>query len=315
MSERREQIADVLRRRVLRGLHAGALRPGDRLPSARELEPDFDADHRVVLAAYRQLAGEGLVELRQRGGIYVGGHVSDGSIPAPPEAWLIDVFAQGIAREVPLPELYEWLRRAAATVHLRAAVVASTTDQATGIARELRDDYGIDSVLVDPAMLTAAAGPIGAAPDTPVDVRHADLLVTTEAHADRARAFAGALGKTCVVAAIRPDVVGAEWRLLLKRPVYVLVADPRFVDALRHFFDGTAGAENLRPLVVGRDDLGVIPPGAPTYVTRSAREALGDTPIVGQVLPTARLFSADAARELISFVVRANLDALTARRR
>jgi len=314
VSERREEIADVLRQRVLRGLHAGALRPGDRLPSARELERDFDADHRVVLAAYRQLAAEGLVELRQRGGIYVASQPSDGAVPAPPETWLVDVVAQGVAREVPLPELHEWLRRATGTVRLRAAVVASTADQATGIERELCDDYGIDSVRVDPATLHGA-GSTGAAPEAPASVRHADLLVTTQAHAERVEALAGSLGKPCVVTTIRPDLVGAEWRLLLKRPVYVLVADARFLETLRHFFAETPGAENLRPLVVGRDDLAVVPEGAPVYVTRSAREALGDTPIRGQVLPTARVFSAEAARALITFVVRANLDAITARRR
>lgn len=308
-------MVETLRRRVLRGVHAGALSPGDRLPSARELERDFDTDHRVILAAYRQLATEGLVELRQRGGIYVAGRASDGSVPAPPEGWLIELFAQGVAREVPLPELHEWLRRAAGTVRLRAAVVASTADQSTGLARELRDDYGIDSVLVDPSVLADAARAPGGAGDAPSEVRHADLLVTTEAHAERVGALAAALGKPCVATMVRPDLIGAEWRLLLKRPVYVLVADAHFVDALRKFFADTPGAENLRPLVVGRDDLDVIPEDAPTYVTRSARDALGDTPIRGQILPTARVFSADAARQLITFVVRTNLDALTARRR
>ena len=67
----REGIAEVLRGRILRGLHSRSLASGDRLPSARELGAEFDIDHRVVLAAYRELASEGLIELRQRGGIYV----------------------------------------------------------------------------------------------------------------------------------------------------------------------------------------------------------------------------------------------------
>ena len=69
--ERRLEIADLLRRRVKLGLHAGSLTPGDRLPSTRELAADFRVDHRVVVGAYHQLVAEGLVEMRPRGGIYV----------------------------------------------------------------------------------------------------------------------------------------------------------------------------------------------------------------------------------------------------
>ncbi len=71
MPEPLNVIADTLRGRILRGLQAGTLRNGDRLPSARDLAGEFEVDHRAILAAYRELAAEGLVELRQRGGIYV----------------------------------------------------------------------------------------------------------------------------------------------------------------------------------------------------------------------------------------------------
>ena len=38
---------------------------------------EFGVDHRLILAAYKQLAAEGLVEVRERGGVYVSGaHVS-----------------------------------------------------------------------------------------------------------------------------------------------------------------------------------------------------------------------------------------------
>ena len=307
VTARRDEIVDVLRQRVLRGRHAGALHPGDRLPSARELERDFEIDHRVILTAYRQLADEGLVELRQRGGIYVAGDRAAGAMPMPPEGWLIDVLLQGIAREVPVADLAEWLRRAVGTLHLRTAVVASTADQGAGIVRELRDEYGVDGVVVDPAELDGEA--------VPPAVRHADLLVTTPSHATQTQPVAAALDLPCIVVTVRPDLVGSEWRLLLRRPVYVVVADGRFVELLRGYFADTPGAENLRPLVVGRDDLGAIPPDAPTYTTRAALDALGDTPVAGRQLPAARIFSAESARELVTVIVRRNLDALAARRR
>jgi hypothetical protein len=119
-----------------------------------------------------------------------------------------------------------------------------------------------------------------------------------------------------VIADVRPDLLGGEWRMLLRQPVYVVVNDERFVLILEKFFEGIPGAaDNLRIMVVGRDDVGAIPATAPVYVTRSATEALGGAPIGGRIIPSARVFSAAAARDLVSYIVRANLDALSARTR
>jgi DNA-binding transcriptional regulator YhcF (GntR family) len=309
MSERRAEIADVLRRRVLRGLHAGALRAGDRLPSARELEAEFDTDHRIVLAAYRELVDEGLVELRPRGGIYVAANraVASGA-PLPPESWLVDVLTQGIAREIPLTELHEWLRHSVESLRLRAAVIQSTPDQIAGLCRELQDDYGLEAEGVDATRLSDSG-------DLPIEIRYADLLVTTEGHRDLVEPIAKRLGKELIVTDLRPDLIGGDWRMLLRKPIYVVAEDPRFIELVRGYFADTPGAENLRFLIAGRDDLSVIPDGAPTYVTRSAREHLGDTPIRGRILPTARAFSAATSREIIRCIVRRNLDVIAARAR
>ena len=52
---------------------------------------------------------------------------------------------------------------------------------------------------------------------------------------------------------------------------------------------------------------------ATVYVTRAASDALAGEPIGGRIVPSARVFSVDAARDLVSFIVRANVDALAAR--
>lgn len=306
MSERVDVI-EVMRQRLHRALHAGAIRPGDRLPSTRELAAEFREDHRVILAAYRALADEGLVELRPRGGAYATtGGPESGALPLPAEGWLAGMLSGAVARGIPMPELHDWLRRAVSTLRLRAAVIATTPDQIDGIRRELLDDYGIESDGVPIAELERAER---------AALRHVDLLVTTPAHESVVTAVAARLKKPHVVANVRPDLIGGEWRLLLRQPVYVIVRDARFAEMLTRFFAGTPGRENLRILVVGRDDPGVIPDGAPTYVTRSARDALGDVRIRGSILPAARVFSADASRALVTFVVRANLEAMSARLR
>lgn len=306
MSERVDVI-EVMRQRLHRALHAGAIRPGDRLPSTRELAAEFHEDHRVILAAYRALADEGLVELRPRGGAYAtAGGGENGALPLPAEGWLVGMLSGAVARGIPMPELHDWLRRAVSTLRLRAAVIATTPDQVDGIRRELLDDYGIESEGIPADELERAERST---------LRHVDLLVTTTAHETPVTALADRLRKPHVVASVRPDLIGGEWRLLLRQPVYVIVRDERFAAMLTRFFAGTPGQENLRILVVGRDDLRVVPDGAPTYVTRSAREALGDAQIRGSILPAARVFSADASRALVTFVVRANLEAMSARLR
>ncbi len=50
---------------------SGTLRPGDRLPSVRELARQFPANQNTVLKAYELLTHEGLLDRRQGDGTYV----------------------------------------------------------------------------------------------------------------------------------------------------------------------------------------------------------------------------------------------------
>lgn len=97
--------------------------------------------------------------------------------------------------------------------------------------------------------------------------------------------------------------------MLLRQPVWAVVATAEFGQLLRKFFADVRGIENLRILVLGKDDLSQIPLGAPTYVTHRVREALGVTPIRGRILPPARTISSDSARKLFDFIVRKNYQA------
>ena len=305
----REALAELLRGRILRGLHARALASGDRLPSARDLGVEFDTDHRIVLAAYRELAAEGLVELRQRGGIYVAPR-DDALIPTPGIDWMIETLIQGLGREVPIVEFHEWFRRSVETLRIRAVVVQGSRDQIAGMCRELADDYGLEASGLDAAELADPS------PSTIADLRRIDLLVTTPGYESLVRRTAERVGVPVVIADVRPDLLGGEWRMLLRQPVFVVVSDERFVTVLKSFFGGVgSAAQNLRIMVVGRDDVAGIPPDAPVYVTRAASDSLAGASIGGRIVPSARVFSAQAARELVGFIVRANLDALAARPR
>jgi DNA-binding transcriptional regulator YhcF (GntR family) len=297
-------VVEVLRGRVLRGLHAGTIAFGDRLPSTRDLASEFAVDHRLILAAYKQLAAEGLVEVRERGGVYVSGaHVTTTDAATLPVKWFADVFAEGFAREIPASELLEWLRRSVETLRLRAVVISSTIDQVTGLARELHHDFGliaegvVAEALTDPALESAA-------------LRRADVLIATSAHVDAARAIGAQLHKPVLGIEVRPDLVAGEWAMLLRQPVWAVVATRAFGEMLRAFFKDVRGAENLHVLVFGEDDLSVIPDGAPTYVTHRVREALSPGVVRGRILPAARTIATDSARAIFEFIVRSNLRAL-----
>lgn len=62
-----EQIAASVRGDVL----AGGLRPGDRLPSAREVADAVDVNVHTALRAYQELRSEGLIDLRRGRGAVI----------------------------------------------------------------------------------------------------------------------------------------------------------------------------------------------------------------------------------------------------
>jgi len=298
----RVEVIEALRRRISMALQAGTLHSGDRLPSARELSKEFQVDHRTILAAYRQLSDEGMVSIRSRGGVYVAHPPEWAGKGRLPHAWFADVLADGLARDLPPAQLHDWLRRCTETLRLRVTVITETPDQASGLSRELRDDFGVDA---ESALLSSLHDS-----PTPLALRRADLLLTTEGNAAAVRALGATLEKPVLVIVLRPDIIRGEWALMLRRPVYVVVDARVFGDMLLGFFAGMPGAENIRVMVFGEDDVSTIPEDVPVYVTQRVRGILGTTHIPGRLLPPARTISAESAREIFGFILRANIAAL-----
>lgn len=306
MSESQTTIAESLRSRLLRGLEASTLAPGDRLPSSRELVAEFGVDSRLILAAYRQLSEDGLVEIRERGGVYVSADLASGSAAASwPAKWFSELFSEALSRGISGPALAENLRRSLETLRLHAVVISSTEDQVVGLARELRDDFGLIAEGF-PASVFAAPG---AKRDA---LRRADLLVATEGQADLVQRLSAEYSTPSIVLTVRSDFMAGEWAMLLRQPIWVVVATPEFGKLLRSFLGGLRGIENLHVMVIGKDDLTQIPAGAATYVTHRVRDLVDLSSISGRILPAARTISTESARELFGFVVSVNIQALQA---
>lgn len=65
------RLSDQIGACVRRGIASGELVAGDRLPPAAELAEGLSVDRNTVLAAYRQLRDEGLLEFRRGRGVRV----------------------------------------------------------------------------------------------------------------------------------------------------------------------------------------------------------------------------------------------------
>lgn len=307
MADRPVEIAASIRQRIVSGLHLGTLGPGARLPSTRELAVEFGVAPRTVMSAYRLLESEGLVALHERSGIYVAPGHGGGPMPSQLSGWVVEVLIEARAREVPPIGFPERVRRCLETLRLRAACIAGNEDQLEQICRELHDDYGIVSESVIAERLVEPDA------ETQRILAQAHLLVSTAAHATETQRVAQRLGKESITVALRAALMSEITRQLARGPVYMIGTDPRFRETLQTVFAPTGHGQNMHAVILGEDDPDRIPTGEPTYIMGRAHARLGDTPLTRRVVPVRRVFSDEMARELLSFIVRANMSAMGGR--
>ena len=306
---RRDAVAESLRDRIVGGLHVGRLAGGDRLPPTRVLASEFQVNERVVLAALRTLADEGFVELRPRSGAYVvPPHPTSGSTLPDLGNWLVTMLLQARARGLPPREVSEYVRRCLETRRIRAACIECNRDQLHLLCSELRRDHGYVTEAAEVRELSAE--------EPPLAIRRADVLVTTLFHVKTVQRAATRLDKPWIAVALRREIMRELARRLREGPVYYVATDPRFERKLRRMLESMAPLKNLRVMIVGRDDIDAIPLDAPTFVMASASEQLA-TRRAGVdkrrlTIQPPRSLSDEAARDLLTFVVRANMAAFAA---
>lgn len=308
---RHEDIAQRLRQQILSALHLGRLAPSARLPSTRAVAAELGVDPRRVARAYRELVIDGLVDLRPRSGFYVAGNGigigigngngnGNGRHPALPTfaQWAIDALVEASELGIRPVGLADELRACLASRQLTAACVECNDDQIHGLAEELKLDYGFatHSVSLDRVDDIAAR--------TALD--DVDVLVTTSFHATEVRRLARDLGKPCIAITIRPDLRKWMQDALDHEDVYFVATDHRFAEKAAAMFADLGGSHRIRVLVAGRDDLSAIPASAPTYITRRAREVLGDHPISSRVINLPRLFARESRQAVLTFIIEAN---------
>jgi PAS domain S-box-containing protein len=293
-------LAERIGTGIAAGLFLGRLRPGDRLPSIREVARYTGEDHRCVSAAYRRLAGEGVVEVRNRHGVLVGQGPQAPEMPASETAeWLAEVIGQAAALQVKVTRLPDLVTRWTAQAAVRCLCVDGTEDGLASLTAELHGQWGFET------QRFLAGGPEGTRRDAlAAALREADVAVTTPFHGWAVEAAARASGTPVVVLDADPELVAAAEARLRAGPLTAVVADARHGERLRCL----AGGERLH--VVLADDeaaLATLDASEPVLMTRAAQQRV--TRPLRLLAPVSPAFSTSRAQDLAAVLIQGNLRA------
>ena len=190
-----EALESELRARIAGALYLGSLGAGDPLPGIRELARRTGLNHKVVRRVYRSMEAAGLVEVRDRSGIYVADSVPTAAPREPMAAWAATVLVQATGFGVGAAALLTLLQQAVGARRLRCACVDDMEDDRFALCAEIEALFAMRTI---PREIVAGA-PAG-------DPGDADLVVTTPFHVDRVRR-ALAPGQPLLVARLHP-----RWR-------------------------------------------------------------------------------------------------------
>jgi hypothetical protein len=256
----------------------------------------------VILAAYHQLAAEGLVSLRFRSGVFVRAQTPSADTLLPEVAsWVVDILLRGLGRGIPVSDLGRQASVCLGESRVGAVCLECNSDQIYALSRQLVDDYGFEATGIEIDRL-------GRRQSLPRKASDADLVLTTPFHVAEAQRLGRRLRRPVLVATLDPLFMSELRRMLARGPVWWICVDARFASKLRQMWPGSP----VRPVVLGSDALDAIPAEAMVYATRAASERLPPGWREGSVVTIPRVFSVDTARALLAFRVRHSLQAAAA---
>ena len=147
-------IVDQLRDRIVTGIFLGNWRPGERLPSIRDVAEAEGVDRKTAAAAYRRLEEEGLVSVRARSGVYLHPD-TPARLTGPLERlhlrWLRNTYEGGRDLGLDTPTMLRLLNAISEVETTPVPVIDTDTAFAEQVAEELRTRAGVRAVAVGPA--------------------------------------------------------------------------------------------------------------------------------------------------------------------
>lgn len=227
----REQVAgaiilDRLRERIVSGIYFGLWRPGERLPSIREIAEAENVDRKTAAAAYRRLEREGLVRVHPRSGVYL-------RAQRPPEAatpleklyrrWLENTYARASALGLRTNTILHLVSAVAEIERIRIPVVEQDWPQSETIAAELRARAGINAIPI----------PLGSLNRDDTPWQEAPFVITTPYCRNTVLALDG--GKPIVEATLSQDTVRELREKIDEGQLAIIVANDNVASKLRPF--------------------------------------------------------------------------------
>lgn len=303
------RLTQKLRESIVGKLHLGLLHTGDRLPSIREVAEAEGANPRTVAKAYRTLETEGLVEIRERGGVYVAHQERlGGKFLSETARWMIEVLVQARRRQIDVPAFHDLVRRCTALVKVRCACVEVTIDAMAAYVRELEEAWGFQ---VEQIYLDLPAGTqderLSEAREAELKERfeHVDVVATSALLAPVLRSIALAAEKPLAVLTLHPEITEAVRRKLQTGRITIVGVDPRFAERFRRTFVPGPGTHLEFIRARERAAVAALDSGEPALVTAAARDLLGDAAPPALSAPSP-LLSPETERELAEVVVEVN---------
>jgi DNA-binding transcriptional regulator YhcF (GntR family) len=291
-----EQVRDQL----INLVHFGAMAPGYRLPTVRQLARDGGINLKTAFKIYRALARAGLVEIRPQSGIFV--RSGRGKME---QAYRQSVrqFVERVKAEAALlnltPQRLAHLLAKDGLVPERVtcAVLECNREQTRLFCAELERQLGVRAI---PVELFAPIPPRGAV----ATLRRADFLLTTDFHWEEGHKTAQRYRKKILRLRLDPSFMRMIVSAARRGPFTMIITDTSIQQRMRQ-----AMAQYLKPVELDRirvvhdsDQAGIaeaVARGGRVYVSPLCAEKV--QPLLGPKVRTVRhqnLISEDCLREL-----------------
>ncbi len=253
-----ESLLEQARGQIIAALHAGIVRPGDRLPSLRRVAGVSGLNVKTVMRVYAQLQKKGLVVLRSGSGAYVAERASGGLEPAQALR-----FVQLVRRHLDeasvmnlIPRAYEELvHRVVARGAFKdrsVAVLECNVEQVRLYSREISARIGVRAqpILLSEVAEESVAGIISSC----------SILTVTDFHLEEGRRIAGRFRKPLVRLRLREDFLPTLIGAARSGRLAMIVYDTSFFPAFRRAL-GRLGLQrehvNRIAVVAGADRVAV----------------------------------------------------------
>lgn len=209
-------IVDQLRDRIVTGVFLGNWRPGERLPSIRDVADAEGVDRKTAAAAYRRLEEEGLVCVRARSGVYLKPDTPPrpiGPLERLHSRWLRNTYESGRDLGLDTPTMLRLLHAIAEVETAPVPVIDADTVFAEQIAEELRTRAGVRAVAAGPTRAEEALRGAAFVVTTPFQARtNSEAMVEATLAAELLDALRRTLARGRALVLVPSELLAAKLR-------------------------------------------------------------------------------------------------------